>query len=208
MLVGIFDEKLVHGITSAHRLALPVFADKYGVAARLSAMLDNLSRRPPFFAESTEAQTVLLVVDIFSGEPLDSADFKVSAAMTRYKQLLNTIDRDYEFISFSDAAKFMNFSEAYFSNYFKHQSGMTFTQYLNVVKIEKAVGLLASEHNMKMTDVMSRCGFNTIRSFNRTFKEITSYSPKQIPPGYALNTRSVQTVQDTFNPTLDVSVLL
>ena len=148
------------------------------------------------------------MADIFRGEPLNSADFKVSASTTHYKQLLNTIDRDYEFISFSDAAKFMNFSEAYFSNYFKHQSGMTFTQYLNIVKIEKAVSLLASEHNIKMTDVMSRCGFNTIRSFNRTFKQITSYSPKQIPSGYALNTRSVQTVQDTFNPTLNVSILL
>jgi len=208
LLVCIFDEKLVLGITSANRLASPIFADKYNVVGRLSEMLETLSSRPPFFAESTEAQTILLVTDLFRGEPLSSADFKVSASTTRYKQLLNTIDRDYEFISFSDAAKFMNFSEAYFSSYFKHQSGMTFTQYLNIVKIEKAVGLLASEHNIKMTDVMSRCGFNTIRSFNRTFKEITGYSPKQIPTGYALNTRSVQTVQDTFNPTLNVSILL
>lgn len=39
---------------------------------------------------------------------------------------------------------------------------MTFSQYLNVVRIEKAVQIINAEPDLKVTDVMSRCGINTI----------------------------------------------
>jgi xylan 1,4-beta-xylosidase len=130
------------------------------------------------------------------------------AALTKYKELLNWIDQNFESISFGDAADFMNLSETYFSRYFKKMSGMTFSKYLNTVKIEKAVSILASEHNVPMTALMMKCGFNTIRNFNKVFKEITGYSPKQLPTGFSLNIRSMPTVQGTFDPTLNTSILL
>jgi AraC-like DNA-binding protein len=97
---------------------------------------------------------------------------------------------------------------SYLSRYFKKMSGMTFSQYLNTVKIEKAVRILSSERSISITDLMMKCGFNTIRNFNRTFKEITGYSPKKLPGSFSLNIRSLPTVQDTFDPTLDNSILL
>ena len=102
----------------------------------------------------------------------------------------------------------MNVSESYFSRYFKRQAGMTFSQYLNVVRIEKAVQIINAEPDLKVTDVMSRCGFNTIRSFNRAFKLFTGYTPRTIPKGYVLNTRSFPAVQGTFDPTLAEAELL
>lgn len=102
----------------------------------------------------------------------------------------------------------MNVSESYFSRDFKRQAGMTFSQYLNVVRIEKAVQIINAEPDLKVTDVMSRCGFNTIRSFNRAFKLITGYTPRTIPKGYVLNTRSFPAVQGTFDPTFAEAELL
>ena len=95
----------------------------------------------------------------------------------------------------------MNVSESYFSRYFKRQAGMTFSQYLNVVRIEKAVQIINAEPDLKVTDVMSRC-------FNRAFKLITGYTPRTIPKGYVLNTRSFPAVQGTFDPTLAEAELL
>ena len=63
------------------------------------------------------------------------------------------------------------------------------------------LAIMQVESGGKLTDIMLCCGFNTIRNFNRAFKEITGYSPRGIPAGYVLNTRSVPTVQDTFDPT-------
>ena len=208
LLVCLFDEKMYDPITSPFALENPVFEDRYGILPRLSEIRHELQNQPIFFECRTEAMIGEILVDVFRGEPLRKAQWQFSDVITRYKQLLNHIDLEYEHITYQNAVQFMNMSDAYFSRYFKRQAGMTFSQYLNVVRIEKAVQLLGSAPTMKITDVMLRCGFNTIRSFNRVFREVTGFTPTTLPPGYVLNTRSVPTIQGSFDPTLSDAELL
>ena len=208
LLVCLFDEKMYDPITSPFALENPVFEDRYGILPKLSEIRHELQNQPIFFECRTEAMIGEILVDIFRGEPLRKAQWQFSDVITRYKQLLNHIDLEYEHITYQNAVQFMNMSDAYFSRYFKRQAGMTFSQYLNVVRIEKAVQLLDSGPTMKITDVMLRCGFNTIRSFNRVFREVTGFTPTTLPPGYVLNTRSVPTIQGSFDPTLSDAELL
>lgn len=208
LLVCLFNEKMYDSITSPFALENPVFEDRYGILPKLSEIRHELQNQPIFFECRTEAMIGEILVDIFRGEPLKEAKWEFSDVITRYKQLLNQIDLEYEHITYQDAVQFMNMSDAYFSRYFKRQAGMTFSQYLNVVRIEKAVQLLDSAPTMKITDVMLRCGFNTIRSFNRVFREVTGFTPTTLPAGYVLNTRSVPTIQDSFDPTLSDAELL
>lgn len=208
LLVCLFDEKLYDPITSPFALENPVFEDRYGILPKLSEIRHELQNQPIFFEYRTEAMIGEILVDVFRGEPLRKAQWQFSDVITRYKQLLNHIDLEYEHITYQNAVQFMNMSDAYFSRYFKRQAGMTFSQYLNVVRIEKAVQLLDSAPTMKITDVMLRCGFNTIRSFNRVFREVTGFTPTTLPAGYVLNTRSVPTIQGSFDPTLSDAELL
>lgn len=208
LLVCLFDEKMYDPITSPFALENPVFEDRYGILPKLSEIRLELQNQPIFFECRTEAMIGEILVDVFRGEPLRKAQWQFSDVITRYKQLLNHIDLEYEHITYQNAVQFMNMSDAYFSRYFKRQAGMTFSQYLNVVRIEKAVQLLDSAPTMKITDVMLRCGFNTIRSFNRVFREVTGFTPTTLPPGYVLNTRSVPTIQGSFDPTLSDAELL
>ena len=208
LLVCLFDEKMYDPITSPFALENPVFEDRYGILPKLSEIRHELQNQPIFFECRTEAMIGEILVDVFRGEPLRKAQWQFSDVITRYKQLLNHIDLEYEHITYRNAVQFMNMSDAYFSRYFKRQAGMTFSQYLNVVRIEKAVQLLDSAPTMKITDVMLRCGFNTIRSFNRVFREVTGFTPTTLPPGYVLNTRSVPTIQGSFDPTLSDAELL
>ena len=208
LLVCLFDEKMYDPITSPFALENPVFEDRYGILPKLSEIRHELQNQPIFFECRTEAMIGEILVDVFRGEPLRKAQWQFSDVITRYKQLLNHIDLEYEHITYQNAVQFMNMSDAYFSRYFKRQAGMTFSQYLNVVRIEKAVQLLDSAPTMKITDVMLRCGFNTIRSFNRVFREVTGVTPTTLPPGYVLNTRSVPTIQGSFDPTLSDAELL
>lgn len=208
LLVCLFNEKMYDPITSPFALENPVFEDRYGILPKLSEIRHELQNQPIFFECRTEAMIGEILVDVFRGEPLRKAQWQFSDVITRYKQLLNHIDLEYEHITYQNAVQFMNMSDAYFSRYFKRQAGMTFSQYLNVVRIEKAVQLLDSAPTMKITDVMLRCGFNTIRSFNRVFREVTGFTPTTLPPGYVLNTRSVPTIQDSFDPTLSDAELL
>lgn len=208
LLVCLFDEKMYDPITSPFALENPVFEDRYGILPKLSEIRHELQNQPIFFECRTEAMIGEILVDVFRGEPLRKAQWQFSDVITRYRQLLNHIDLEYEHITYQNAVQFMNMSDAYFSRYFKRQAGMTFSQYLNVVRIEKAVQLLDSAPTMKITDVMLRCGFNTIRSFNRVFREVTGFTPTTLPPGYVLNTRSVPTIQGSFDPTLSDAELL
>lgn len=208
LLVCLFNEKMYDPITSPFALENPVFEDRYGILPKLSEIRHELQNQPIFFECRTEAMIGEILVDIFRGEPLRKAQWQFSDVITRYKQLLNYIDLEYEHITYQNAVQFMNMSDAYFSRYFKRQAGMTFSQYLNVVRIEKAVQLLDSAPTMKITDVMLRCGFNTIRSFNRVFRAVTGFTPTTLPPGYVLNTRSVPTIQGSFDPTLSDAELL
>lgn len=208
LLVCLFNEKMYDPITSPFTLENPVFEDRYGILPKLSEIRHELQNHPIFFECRTEAMIGEILVDVFRGEPLRKAQWQFSDVITRYKQLLNHIDLEYEHITYRNAVQFMNMSDAYFSRYFKRQAGMTFSQYLNVVRIEKAVQLLDSAPTMKITDVMLRCGFNTIRSFNRVFREVTGFTPTTLPPGYVLNTRSVPTIQGSFDPTLSDAELL
>lgn len=208
LLVCLFNEKMYDPITSPFALENPVFEDRYGILPKLSEIRHELQNQPIFFECRTEAMMGEILVDIFRGEPLRKAQWQFSDVITRYKQLLNHIDLEYEHITYQNAVQFMNMSDAYFSRYFKRQAGMTFSQYLNVVRIEKAVQLLNSAPTMKITDVMLRCGFNTIRSFNRVFREVTGFTPTTLPAGYVLNTRSVPTIQGSFDPTLSDAELL
>lgn len=208
LLVCLFNEKMYDPITSPFTLENPVFEDRYGILPKLSEIRHELQNQPIFFECRTEAMIGEILVDVFRGEPLRKAQWQFSDVITRYKQLLNHIYLEYEHITYRNAVQFMNMSDAYFSRYFKRQAGMTFSQYLNVVRIEKAVQLLDSAPTMKITDVMLRCGFNTIRSFNRVFREVTGFTPTTLPPGYVLNTRSVPTIQGSFDPTLSDAELL
>lgn len=95
------------------------------------------------------------------------------------QQIMSYIDEHYsENITLTSAAEKMNFSESHFSKVFKKLTGINFITYVNAVRIEQAASLLRGS-DTKITDIALACGFGNIRSFNRTFKEYTGYTPTQ-----------------------------
>ena len=100
-----------------------------------------------------------------------------------YNEISRKISGEYRTVTFEEIAKYMHFSEPYFSKVFHSIFGMTFTQYLNTVRVATAIEKL-NQGNMSITAISSECGFNTIRNFNRVFKKFTGYSPNSLPSDY------------------------
>ena len=69
-----------------------------------------------------------------------------------------------------------NFSEYYFTRFFKEATGMTFCKYLNNYRVEKAVEFLKNEDDT-ITEIVFKSGFGSIKTFNRVFKQIKGCSP-------------------------------
>ena len=53
--------------------------------------------------------------------------------------------------------------------------------------MSKAIEKMKQRPDVTMAALMSECGFNTLRNFNRVFKEVTGYPPSRLPTGYVLD---------------------
>lgn len=207
IIVAQYERSLWPGSTQ-FLLPQPVFPDRYDAYARMDEIYREIKDAMPFYEEITNAAMIQLIADILRGEPHAKSGTEKKTVMARYSELLAEIEHSVADISFEDAASFMNMSTAYFSRFFKKVSGMTFSRYLNVIRVGKAIELVSSLPDIAMGTVMMECGFNTIRSFNRVFKDITGYAPSQLPKEYKLNYRSFSTYEDDFDPTMDQSIIL
>lgn len=209
LTVALYDKKLTSTITDVYDLANPVFDDAFGVYKTLSSILDEYSSKDLFYGPIVNTLITTIVYFIFRNCEIVKKEVQpTKPAISRYKQLLNKIEEDTD-LTFEDAAESMNMSEAYFSRFFKSMAGMTYTQYLNSVRVERAIDIMMQNPSVTSKDLMVQTGFGTLRNFNRVFKEITGYSPKTLPDTYVPNIRtSMQDDDGAFNPTLKESQLL
>lgn len=69
---------------------------------------------------------------------------------------------------------FMN--EKYLGRLFLRQTGYTFHEYLNKLRLEAAEGQIANS-DKSITEIALECGFNSISYFNRTFFEKNNITP-------------------------------
>ncbi len=74
-------------------------------------------------------------------------------------------------------AKMAGISRDYFSRIFKNATGMNYSKWLNMIRLEKASELL-SEEGRTLTEVAMLSGFQSIPSFNRVFREEKGMTPR------------------------------
>lgn len=87
-------------------------------------------------------------------------------------------DRFHERITLDEAAQAVNASTRHFCKVFKSATGITFTDYVARVRVEKAKHLLQNPH-LRVSEIAFETGFDSISQFNRSFRRITGQSPTQ-----------------------------
>lgn len=83
----------------------------------------------------------------------------------------------HEPIGLSDTAAGIGANSSYLSRVFHEETGKTFTEYLNGIRVERATKLLRGDLPLK--DVVSRCGFKNYGYFLKIFKDYTGRTPKE-----------------------------
>ncbi|MGD9548180.1 MAG: helix-turn-helix domain-containing protein [Candidatus Krumholzibacteriia bacterium] len=73
-------------------------------------------------------------------------------------------------------AEMVNLSPGYFSNLFRSEVGMSFSDYLIQVRVENAKSLLR-RFDLSVEAISKKCGFNSLAHFSRTFKDRCGLSP-------------------------------
>ena len=123
-----------------------------------------------------------LLLTIFRNIPFVSSSFSATDFIEHCKFMNTTnqyLEKNYsEDITLDDIANHFKYSKNYFCSYFKKVTGKTFSDYLAYFRLEKAKHLLLFSNLSHLVIAMS-CGFSSIRSFNRVFKEYTNLSPSE-----------------------------
>jgi AraC-like DNA-binding protein len=81
-------------------------------------------------------------------------------------------------LTLGEVARAVNMSTFYFCKTFKKATGLTFTDYLGRVRIEKARELLLNPQ-ARVSEVAFEAGFQSLTHFNRTFHRLLGQSPTE-----------------------------
>jgi two-component system, response regulator YesN len=99
--------------------------------------------------------------------------------VTQIKPAIDFIDQNYDQpITLSDIAKSAFLSVSRLAHVFKEQMNITIIDYLTNVRIEKAKQLLLST-DKSCTEICFQVGYNNQSYFTRTFKKVTSMTPRK-----------------------------
>ena len=201
--VMILDRSIAGDVADKYSLVSPRLPEELPVAEYFGRVGSELEGKGRFYRETAENHARGLVLEIFSRCEIRRRE----DSSLMFKNLISKINEEFAFISFEDAAAYSGYSPSHFSKMFKRLSGMTFSEYLNIIRVENAIMLMRSS-GLSMTDISLKCGFATVRNFNRVFRQITGSSPRALPEDYIIDTGLRVARDDDFDPTGEESVLI
>ncbi len=131
--------------------------------------------------ERRQYEAVLRLLTIFAqhlstlSNQLVVAGGKVDSPMVAKAKIFIT-DHQGEEISLRQVSSAVNTSAFYFCKIFKQATGLTFTDYLARVRIEKVKNLLLNPYK-RISEAAFEAGFQSLSQFNRVFRKIEGESP-------------------------------
>ncbi len=128
--------------------------------------------------KSFTCQLIVLLLRDYISKFLTRKELDLKAnKLKRFDLIFKHIDSNYsKKIRTEDLAKIANISTYHFCRIFKQMTGKTTTDYINGVRLEKAVELL-NKGDLNITEIALTCGFDSINYFSRLFKRQFKISP-------------------------------
>lgn len=108
------------------------------------------------------------------GERLGRYSDSERVEITKAKEYVN--NHTSEALGVSEAARIVGMSESYFSHIFKKETGISYVDYVNHIRIEHAA-LLLDEGNVRVAEVATQVGIDNPNYFSVLFKKIMGVSP-------------------------------
>ena len=81
-------------------------------------------------------------------------------------------------IRISDIASMLETNRTYVSRLVNNTYNMSFSDYINTLRIDYAEQYLLHNRDAKQSDIAAACGFPNASAFNNVFKKITGVTPK------------------------------
>jgi AraC-like DNA-binding protein len=143
--------------------------------------LSTLNKLSPF-QRFIELMSILQLLATSAEYELLNSDILMQSAMkknnARLQTVFNYIEKHFhEEINIKFVASISNLSIPSFCNYFKKTVGITFTDFLNQYRIQRACLLL--QQDKSISEISFDCGYNNVAYFNKVFKTILKKTPSE-----------------------------
>jgi AraC-like DNA-binding protein len=158
---------------SADRLAVPVNVGRLHLANLLADGDVEMSKRH-------DATELLKAFAFQIGECAQRLAFATVKTDPEPVRLARNYMQEHlsEPISLDDVAHAVGVSSFHFCKVFKRATGMTFTDYLGRMRVERARKMLLKAAN-RITEVAYEAGFQSLSHFNRSFRRVVGESPTE-----------------------------
>ena len=105
-----------------------------------------------------------------------------------FKRMIDYINNNYtKPLLLKNLAKQFFINESYCCFLFNKHVGMSFSKYLNKMRIEKAMEIIRANRTLTIDEVSELTGYASYYHFNKKFKEVTGISPAQIRKGVRIS---------------------
>lgn len=131
-------------------------------------------------------QAIRIKVDNYITKPVVESELlevvRPYMNVTNYSELvIKAIDFIYENysskVSLSSIADFIHVNPAYLSRLFSEEVGMSFSDFLNDYRIERAKKVLKENEHYTIAEVAEKCGFNSQHYFSSLFRKTLGMTP-------------------------------
>lgn len=132
-------------------------------------------------AEGLILQVIARLLRFFSFHSIpDISSLSDTLAIERIRNVIRFVEQHFqENISSQDAAAFLGISQEHFCRIFKKNTGTSFLQYLDEVRLSKIYSDLQST-SLPVAEIMEKNGFTNQKRFNLSFKKMYGCTPSSI----------------------------
>lgn len=153
------------------------FQDKHDT---LSLIVQNMFRE--YLKKSAGYETVLTVLLIqmlVMLQRFEMVNETESTSLRRFDEVIHFIKSHYtSSLTVQDLADYFFLSASHFQRQFKKTTGISFTQYLQNVRIQKCSELLKST-DIPIYQIANQVGYQDMKFFHALFRKKTGVTPKQ-----------------------------
>ncbi len=151
----------------------------YSSLKRIFDQITDLYDKTPVGYEIAIKSLFLQVIFLLLPYSKKNAGSDTRRSSEKLKNVLDYIELHYaEPLSVSELSKLCYFSDYHFMRFFKKHMNMTCVEYINNLRLEKAVELF-EKGNLSILDVSLSVGFHNLSYFHRAFKKKYNMTPRE-----------------------------
>ncbi|MCX7841778.1 MAG: AraC family transcriptional regulator [Clostridia bacterium] len=150
----------------------------------LAEIEEEYTRQPVGYKLMIKAKLLHIITYLIrhfqdSEKQLESISSK-SSKLKKLESVFEYINLNYSRrITLEDLSSLVFMSPNYFCSFFKDSTGFTPVEYLNKIRISKAVEYLKTT-DKGVYDISLNCGFSNLANFNKMFKRFTGLTPSRV----------------------------